>query len=412
MKFHNSRIRKYRNRIFLLFSSFLLLPQLSVSQQKFIIPTSKTISSPMVRTTNRSTILLEISTEPLPTRPNIPVVFGGPKRPVLKIRVVTGNDTGYTFKLVNEKGEVVFETLLTTFFFEHVELDAQHLEWNRAWEGDNPDPEKEGVVILNGKYTAEVYVTKKPAKKSNTVNFTRDSRDIADLNVVLDDLFLAPGGDKKKEQLTAVITLVDTVNISKSALQIIRVDQSTTKVVLTKQENKRFTTFNWNGLDSLGQNAPDGQYIIRVITFYKDDDKVEGESLPFDLSRHRPSASISVKYLVFNPEIKDSETIVISQTTSTELDWTGTLTTIIDSKPKTVRTWRWTGQAPELAFDGKNEKGKLLPAGDYDYSLSTQTVVGNVAEAKISGIRLNRVTTDPLSAEKPTVSASSTTSVR
>ena len=90
--------------------------------------------------------------------------------------------------------------------------------------------------------------------------------------------------------------------------------------------------------------------------------------------------------------------MTIYQDTSYELFWTGSFK---DGTGKDVKTLVWRGRADDkFAWDGRAEDGKLLPDGQYTYSLTATDQAGNTGISKPISIRIDtekkpvRISTD------------------
>jgi outer membrane protein OmpA-like peptidoglycan-associated protein len=143
----------------------------------------------------------------------------------------------------------------------------------------------------------------------------------------------------------------------------------------------------WDGKLSSGRTAPDGIYYFYASA--TDDNGNYGESFRTRIIVDTVPPSINVR----QPASKTfgtigGSTITIEQSGSREDKWVGE----IRSGDKVVRTFTWT-EPKALVWDGKDDRGFVVPEGDYDYTVSATDAAGNKSlPAGVRGIHFETIT--------------------
>ena len=147
-------------------------------------------------------------------------------------------------------------------------------------------------------------------------------------------------------------------------------------------------SFDFNGLDNAGQTLPEGKYYGLLKLDYNNGFRPESASPLFTIDMTPPEAAVSANWKIFSPQAGSSRSqVVFSQETSIEESWTGTLT---DKAGKVVNQWTWIKQADDtLIWDGRNAEGRLIPDGEYLYSLSSVDSAGNAGESPPAAVMVD-----------------------
>ncbi len=143
----------------------------------------------------------------------------------------------------------------------------------------------------------------------------------------------------------------------------------------------------WNGTDDAGNPVPDGSYSTHARVEYLKGNLVEvdGPILVVDTVAPKVTASVDSPY--FSPDGDGSrDTIVIHQSSSSEERWTAE---IRNSAGSVVRSFSWTGQAPDLVWDGRDSSGNVVPDGVYSYAITATDRAGNSGSARIDAIHVD-----------------------
>ena len=130
------------------------------------------------------------------------------------------------------------------------------------------------------------------------------------------------------------------------------------------------------GRDNAGRRVPEGEYRGVLIVEYANGYRTEAESPNFTVDVTAPEARVSVNWSLFSPHSGSRrDDVTFTQQVSPERRWVGELT---DAGGAPVRSWEWIAVNPEpLVWDGRNAEGRLVPDGDYSYSLSAVDEAGN-----------------------------------
>jgi flagellar hook assembly protein FlgD len=105
------------------------------------------------------------------------------------------------------------------------------------------------------------------------------------------------------------------------------------------------------------------------------------------LDTQAPNAEFSTPYTVFSPNDdgrKDS--IPIKVVTDGSDDWEALVT---DARGQTIRSWNWSGRAPALSWDGKDQNGNSAPDGTYQLLLRSTDAAGNTGRFTIPNIKVD-----------------------
>jgi len=145
-------------------------------------------------------------------------------------------------------------------------------------------------------------------------------------------------------------------------------------------------SWEWDGRDDEGRPLEDGVYSYQIGV--EDTLGNEGLSLPkfVDIRTAQPSADISIKLTLFSPNRGgDKDVLVVEQAlTGRDTRWTGNM---LDANGKTVKTFSWGNNPPaRFEWDGKDNGGKTVPDGHYEYVAEGSDSAGNSVRRKFSGI--------------------------
>ena len=135
----------------------------------------------------------------------------------------------------------------------------------------------------------------------------------------------------------------------------------------------------FDGRDDSGRRLDEGVYSGRLQIVYSNGFRPEIESPVFTVDITPPSARASADWSVFAPQSGSRrDSVTISQVTSDEESWTGTLY----SGDDVVNQWTWLRKAPESqVWDGRDAEGRLVPDGTYRYVLSATDRAGNTGSS-------------------------------
>ncbi|MDR1900521.1 MAG: OmpA family protein, partial [Treponema sp.] len=136
-----------------------------------------------------------------------------------------------------------------------------------------------------------------------------------------------------------------------------------------------------------GAPAADGAYTAGIELRYVQGNRPAARSLPFTLDTQAPRAELSAPFTLFSPN-GDGRRDFIPFTVSTDGndEWEAA---IVDAGNRPIKTWRWTGRAPDLIWDGTDQAGNSAPDGTYALELRSTDEAGNSARMAVTGISLD-----------------------
>lgn len=145
----------------------------------------------------------------------------------------------------------------------------------------------------------------------------------------------------------------------------------------------------WDGKDEDGNFVGDGKYIYEIRVW--DERQVGGSSRrqTVIVDNSSPSALVLVPLPKFSPTGDGvQDTLEVQQFESSyETRWIGRFYSALDSKPvKPVKSHFWNGQVSDFFWDGLDDQGNLVPAGEYIYILTSTDRAGNFFQTSVPEI--------------------------
>ncbi len=147
----------------------------------------------------------------------------------------------------------------------------------------------------------------------------------------------------------------------------------------------------WDGTSDSGSVLPEGKYFLIAAVRDEMGNNLVSDTNEIILDITPPAGSLSLEDNIFYPDSPGKKGLIfISQDLSTNAFWKAE---IRGREGNVEKTWDW-GQDPpmHLEWDGKNEKGDILPEGSYDYIAFGWDRAGNKAMLPLAGINLSRKT--------------------
>jgi len=248
---------------------------------------------------------------------------------------------------------------------------------NLQWNGRNDD----GEPFPDGIYT---YTISSVDRAGNSIKRTLDSIRLdtskAQLTLARNLNYLSPNGDNRKDIQEFILEVPHPEEVVLWRIEVVSVQSD--EIVRTMgggpgaPESARF-----NGKADSGKTVSDGEFYARGAIEYKNGSTAEDETAEFVVDTVEPQAEVRPQLDIFSPNGDgNKETMFITQRTSKEEVWTGT---IRSAAGEAVRTFTWKGTAAErLSWKGLNEKGKMVSDGEYTYSLSATDRAGNSYETE------------------------------
>ncbi|MCL2069416.1 MAG: cell envelope biogenesis protein OmpA [Treponema sp.] len=278
-----------------------------------------------------------------------------------------------------------------------------------SWDGINND----GALAADGLYTYLLYSTDQAGNtgRSNVVEFELNTRDTP-VFVATNLRAFSPNGDGVRDTINIIPQIQETDGIMNWRMEIFNigsglmaVEASTTGAASVRSfqgGSNAPALITWDGRTHTGAIAPDGSYVARLDVEYRAGSRPTALSMAFNIRTVPPQAEVSVPYYIFAPNGNGNrETLPIFVTTQGHDEWNAAM---LDSRNNPVRSWNWTGRAPELVWDGKDQAGNPVPDGMYSFALVSTDDAGNSARRIINNIELDaRIPQIFLTASSPAI---------
>jgi outer membrane protein OmpA-like peptidoglycan-associated protein len=169
--------------------------------------------------------------------------------------------------------------------------------------------------------------------------------------------------------------------------------------VVKREKLTRTGPYIWNGLTDGGRTASDGEYRAEIELFYEKGNRPLVKTAPFTIDTVYPSAQITTDYMLFSPNGDgrlDTVTFKVRNATREE-SWKGEVlsapngpTSLSTARQEQVlRTQTWQGPPRDFVWDGKDDRGRVLPDGYYLYRLVSTDKAGNKGVSELRGIELD-----------------------
>ncbi|GHV91361.1 cell envelope biogenesis protein OmpA [Spirochaetia bacterium] len=243
-----------------------------------------------------------------------------------------------------------------------------------------------GTFAADGEYTYELYATD-PAGNTGRSGTLRFGLSTADTPVMLatDLRAFSPNADGVKDSVNIIPQIQVTEGITGWKIDIL--DSEGRAIRTFEGRNAPPASTSWNGRNSAGTQVPDGTYTARIELRYVQGNQPAASSGPFVLDTAAPRADLSTPFTLFSPNGDGRRDFIpLNAVTEGNDEWEGIIT---DSKGQAIRTWRWTGAAPNLAWNGADEAGNNVSDGAYQFTLRSTDEAGNSARMNIPAITVD-----------------------
>jgi len=144
----------------------------------------------------------------------------------------------------------------------------------------------------------------------------------------------------------------------------------------------------WDGMLDSGEVAKDGRYIF--ILQASDDNHNHSQVGPYEIIVDNTPPSVKIEedakqVKIFSPDGDgNKDEFLIRQKGSEENVWRAS---ILDSHRRVIRTFNMLESSPkDITWDGKDNKGEIVPDGVYSYRIFSKDKAGNEGEASLGGI--------------------------
>ncbi len=263
------------------------------------------------------------------------------------------------------------------------------------WDGRDSN----GVLAPDGVYEYIVTATDRggnsasASMKNIIINTQRPP-----INIIADMSFFSPNNDGVQDAVTFSLDVPVKTGVLQWNLDV-KNEAGDTKRMFKGQGNTVPDRITFDGKDDVGRQLPEGRYQGTLTILYENGHKAAKASPMVTLDVTAPASRVSAEYKVFSPNGDGrKDTIVFSQTTSSEPTWTGT---VFDEAGKKIKTMTWKDRADsEWAWDGRTDANILAPDGIYTYRLSATDRAGNTGISEPLVFRIDtretpvRVSTD------------------
>lgn len=146
--------------------------------------------------------------------------------------------------------------------------------------------------------------------------------------------------------------------------------------------------YTWDGRGAAGGIVPDGEYRARLVLEYQHGNRPVATSAAFTVDTVAPRAQVTLgdEERAFSPDgdgLKD--TMPIIQSSSPETLWTRWVESARDGTR--VRTWETSGVLEDFEWDGTDNRGEVVPDGEYRYVVSATDGAGNSTTVRTAAFR-------------------------
>ena len=251
-----------------------------------------------------------------------------------------------------------------------------------------------GALAPDGFYTYQLSSTDLAGNtgRSNIVEFQVDTRDVP-VSISTDLRAFSPNDDGVRDTINLIPHIQERDGIVSWRITIQNIDPGArpgtgggTPVRIFSGTGTVPAFVTWDGRTTAGPVAPDGTYVAMLEVEYRAGHRPTALSPAFILRTVPPQAELSVPFTLFAPNAGGTrDTLPINVRTEGNDEWNAIIT---DARNNIVRTWNWTGRAPEIPFvwDGRDQAGNIVPDGSYNFILTSTDEAGNSARRTINNI--------------------------
>jgi flagellar motor protein MotB len=248
------------------------------------------------------------------------------------------------------------------------------------WDGHG----ESGTFAADGEYSYELFATDPAGNtgRSNTLRFRMSTVDTP-VMITTDLRAFSPNGDRVKDS----INLNPQIQVKEGIVNYKVELQNSAGLAVRTFEGRGMppAAINWNGMTAANAPAPEGLYKARLELRYEQGNQPSAISLPFELDITPPKGQVSSPYTIFSPSGRRN-TIPFSVTTEANDEWEAAITGANGTK---IKTWTWTGAAPNIVWDGKDSAGNPAPDGVYQFTMESTDAAGNSAKYNVPSLTLD-----------------------
>ena len=251
-----------------------------------------------------------------------------------------------------------------------------------VWDGHSDS----GALAPDGDYAYRLSATDQAGNsgRSNEARFTLST---ADTPVLLstDLRAFSPSGAGAKNSISIIPQLQIKEGVTSWKTDILNAEGNVVRTF--EGVNAVPANLPWNGRTADGQVVPDGIYTAKTEVRYSMGNQPTAVSRPFIVDTVAPKAEISTPFSIFSPNGDDRrDAIPIAVTAEGNDDWE---LSIANSSGQIIRSWTWTGAAPNISWDGADEAGNPVPDGSYRATLSSTDEAGNSFRKTLEAITVD-----------------------
>jgi flagellar hook assembly protein FlgD len=266
--------------------------------------------------------------------------------------------------------------LIRSFHFTGV--PSARIEWDGRQDS--------GALAPDGDYSYQLGA-EDPAGNRGRSNAVRFTLSTADTPVMLttDLRAFSPNNDGVKDAISLIPHLQIREGVSGWKIDI--ADAAGVTVSSFEGQGAVPASVPWNGRTAAGTAAPDGAYTARIELRYAMGNQPSALSQPFILDTTPPRADLSAPFTLFSPNGDGRRDFVpVNAVTWDNDEWEAVIT---DAGGKVVRSWTWSGGAPDLPWDGADRMGNNAPDGTYRFTLGSTDEAGNSTRINLDTITLD-----------------------
>ncbi|MFA6504799.1 MAG: FlgD immunoglobulin-like domain containing protein [Treponemataceae bacterium] len=254
-----------------------------------------------------------------------------------------------------------------------------------VWDGKN-DAE---AVIPDGVYSYEVETIDRAANHTKAwMGSIVLNTQQPPLSITIDSGAFSPNGDKSKDTIALLADAPVRTGLASWHLAVIDEGKIERWAASGTDSAGLKDKIIFDGRDSAGKIMREGAYQAILELKYVNGYTPKATSPVFVLDLTPPKAGASIDRTVFNPVGDDGKNrAVFSLTGSDEPNWTAEA---IGADGKKVQTWNFQN-TPEarLEWDGRNENGRVVADGLYEFRLFAIDRAGNFGSVEIPSIRVD-----------------------
>ncbi|MDR1429516.1 MAG: gliding motility-associated C-terminal domain-containing protein [Spirochaetaceae bacterium] len=256
------------------------------------------------------------------------------------------------------------------------------------WDGTGDN----GDFVPDGVYSYRISATDRAQNSSDAgIENIIVSTIQPEVGLLIAEGFFSPNGDGVKDTLSFTTAVPVTDGVVQWLVEV--TDASGRAVRGIRGSGAVPRNIEFDGKSDAGAVLAEGSYRGAFAVSYRNGYVSKAQSPAFTLDLTSPQAGIQAGYSAFSPNNDgNQDTMVISQEGSSEALWTGELRSSGREAP--VRTFRFTGRPePRVEWDGRDDSGRPVPDGDYEYRLTATDEAGNTGTSNVLRFSLSTADT-------------------